>query len=294
MSSVIVIGKSGLIGHKLTSLFAEKGCLSAYTMRVPNGHGNDNCVSLDLADIKQAGDVPAELKFERGQTIYISAAMTKFAECAENPALSDQVNVVAPALIAEQALEAGARVVFLSSIAVFSGDNEQVSVEVKPDGTSLYGLQKAEAERRLIELGGDVAIVRLTKVLQPDAPLLVGWKDALTRKEIVKPFSDMQMAPITLSLVVDFLESFVDKFEPGVFQLSAAKDMPYDEIAKFIARACGSDEALVEPTLGKDMGIAPAQLGRFASMGVGQREMSRGFIAPDPRDVVSWSLGLAQ
>lgn len=294
MSSVIVIGKSGLIGHQLVSSFSNKRTLSACTARTLIDRGNDNCVSLDLADITQASHLPAELKFERGQTIYISAAMTKFADCIKSPALSEQVNVLAPTLIAEQALKAGARVVFLSSIAVFSGDNEQVSVEAETDGTSIYGLQKAKAERRLAKLGGDVAIVRLTKVLQSDAPLLLGWKNSLMRKKTIKPFADMRMAPITLSSVIKFLESFVDDFEPGVFQLSANKDLGYDKVAEFIALACGSDVALVEPTLGKDQGIAAEQLGRFASMAVGQGETSRGFISPDPKDVVSWSLGLAR
>jgi hypothetical protein len=58
-------------------------------------------------------------------------------------------------------------------------------------------------------------------------PLLVEWVESLQRKEAIYPFSDMVMAPVPVSFVVDVLLRIARLRLPGVLQVSGPKDVTY-------------------------------------------------------------------
>lgn len=288
---VTVISGTGLIGASLVSGFDKGQRPVRYSTRKMTSPGDDASFPLDLSQIGASGQLPEQLGFSEGETVYICAAMTKFDDCMRDPAASHDVNVKAPLIIAKRATDAGARVVFLSSIAVFCCLTPNIPIDGIKDGKSVYGSQKSEAEDSLLGLDRDIAVVRLTKVLPHQAPLLKGWQDALSRGEPITPFCDMWMAPVALPAVTQFLSTFADQFEGGLFQLSGSKDIRYDDAAIHIAESMGVSRDLVQPKRGEHHGISPEQRNRFSSMAVGEREHRRGFLSSPPDRVIDWALG---
>jgi dTDP-4-dehydrorhamnose reductase len=292
LTEALLVGGDGALARALAEqLDASSVSYLATSRRPPPGQP-----ALDLAELGRGNPSAAESLAEMvrpSSVVVILAAMTTFAACRENPELAELVNTAAPLVVGRVAREQGAKVVLVSTAAVFGGNRPYALAGSPTDGTSRYGSTKAAAEKGLDSLGGDVAIVRLTKVLGPEAELYAKWRRALADGDTVTAFDDMNLAPIALPQVTHFLSGLVSDFQPGIFQLSGATQASYFDLALHLAAAAGVSPERVERRSARETGIAPEQLPQFATMAAGERETSRGFRAPAPADVVDWSLGLA-
>ena len=67
----------------------------------------------------------------------------------------------------------------------------------------------------------------------------------------IHPFSDMIMAPVPVALAAEGLHRVAQARSPGVFQMSADKDISYEQAARHLARGIGVSEDLVQPFGGR-------------------------------------------
>src|SRR6202000_2023486 len=105
----------------------------------------------------------------------ICAAMARFEECRRHPELAYRVNVIAQLELGRSLTRAGARVILLSTSAVFDGRKACIEESEQRAPCSAYGRFKAEAESGLLDLGSAASVLRLTKVLKPNTGLLSEW-----------------------------------------------------------------------------------------------------------------------
>src|SRR5439155_336892 len=130
----------------------------------------------------------------------------------------------------------GARVVLISTSAVYDGRSPNVPASRLPCPVTDYGRLKAEAEARFLSLGRAASVVRLTKVLEPNDPLIGGWITALASNGTVTAYSDLGLAPISMGETVAALLAVAAAREGGIYQVSAANDIRYVEVARHLAR----------------------------------------------------------
>ena len=82
------------------------------------------------------------------------------------------------------------------------------------------GLSITEAERALLALGSGVAVVRLTKVLAAELPLIGRWVEALKAGKPVEAFTDLICAPMPVDFVAEALARIGAQQKGGLFHLS--------------------------------------------------------------------------
>lgn len=240
MLDCLIVGGDSPIGAALAAALAARGATCAATSRRPD-RGTDSPF-LDLETLEGADALPP------ARMLALVAAETRFAVCAAEPERTRRINVDAPVALATRALAAGSRVLFFSSIAVHDGTVDRPAENDEPRPASVYGTQKRGAEKALAQRGGDVAILRPSKVIHPGFPLFQDWLDALHAGHSVEPFSDMIVAPVWLDLVARAAAGLLlDTDESGVFQLSATENVTYADIARHMARRVGASESLVRP-----------------------------------------------
>ena len=158
-------------------------------------------------------------------------------------------------MLARKLSEVGAFVIFPSTSLVFDGS---VPLRKATDETcplTEYGRQKAMAEAQLQSHNGLLAVVRLTKVLWPDMPLLKEWVQLLTEGEPIHPFSNMVVAPLSIDFAVDVLALISKNRAPGITQASGPRDISYDDVARHIATRVGASQDLVQPVTADQAGI---------------------------------------
>jgi len=140
-------------------------------------------------------------------------------------------------------LKNGTFVIYLSSDKVFDGTIQHVAPDAAYSPVTEYGRQKLRAEMNLLN-HDRTAILRLSKVLGGENLLFAGWMESLRRGEIIRPFSDMFLAPIPVRSVISTIQLIGMAKAGGIWQLSGQEDVSYAEVGLHAARILGVDEAL--------------------------------------------------
>lgn len=262
--SLTIIGGDSEIGKQLLIECERIGVVVQASTRIPARVGSGHFF-LDLT-----APQPAEYLPESNNPILILAAKTGFDRC-ESDIASATINIEAPVLLAKAALDAGRRIIFVSTSSVFGGDLALCNEDdgVMPQAT--YSKQKAEAERQLIALPGWSSlgsIVRLTKVLAPSTSPIPVWRDALSRGESISPFSDMVFAPVSLQFAARSLIRIALSHHCGNFHLSGAADVTYVDFARQYVDAHNYDGSLIVPTTATQAGVNLLFSRRYSALGM--------------------------
>ena len=123
-------------------------------------------------------------------------------------------------------------------------------------------------------------VVRFTKVLGQATPLLVRWIAALRQGEIIRPFSEMPMAPVPLDFAVEALAAVAAARADGVVQVSADRDITYAEAAGFVADCLSLAPELVQPVSVADSGIAIEHVPAHTTLDVTRLQREYGLTPP--------------
>jgi dTDP-4-dehydrorhamnose reductase len=273
-SPVWVIGADGLLGGALArALWLARVPMQATTRRREQVAGWVRFLDLAEVDGFDPGGNPG--------VVYLCGAVTDMQRCEADPAGTRSINVNGVCRLAERCADRGAHLIFLSSSAVFSGRSNENGETSPLDPTSEYGRQKAQAEAQLARLGAGLAIVRMTKVLSAEMCLLRQWRETLERGQIIQPYVDLLIAPVSLRHAVAALIDIGSARHCGVFHLSGRRDVNYAEFARRYSQAIGADADLVHPQPVKGLAYHP----RHATLDMSATTASTG-IQAQPLDKV--------
>jgi dTDP-4-dehydrorhamnose reductase len=275
MARLLVVGGDGLVGADLTSRLRRRGHHVIASSR-RRGHGD---IRIDLASLPAAvPDVDAAI---------ICAAIARIDQCTADPAGARRVNVDGTLALARKLTSRGAGVVFLSTDKVTDGRRARAPREMPPRPLTEYGRQKAEAEKHLLTMPGDVAVLRLSKVLDASLPLLRDWAAKLTSGQPVDAFTDMYLAPVDLPRIADLVEALALTPARGIWHLTGAADRPYVALAEALADALGVDRGLVRGVNADPVRQPPATRPRHSSLDMSLERRFCGVSQPDFATVVT-------
>ena len=245
----LVVGADGLIGRALADHLIDAGKSVVETTRQPETTSQRR-VFLDLTKDISDWRLPCQVS-----VAYLCAAVTSLERCRREPEQSAMVNVHNTVALAKVLVASSTFVVFPSTNLVYDGSIPFRKADDPVCPVTAYGRQKAEAERQLLALGNLVSVVRLTKVLRPDMPLIKEWIRALHINKAIHPFSDMVMSPVSLLFAVDVLHRIGEVRPPGIVQVSGERDVTYEQVARYIAQRIGASQDSVQPTTSKEAGV---------------------------------------
>jgi dTDP-4-dehydrorhamnose reductase len=161
---VLILGGSGMLGHKLRQTFAPRFDTCATFRGAPEAQAR-----LPLAAESQAvGGVSAEdfdtvaraFELARPEAVVNCVGIVKQDAAAKDPVASITVNSLFPHRLAALCRGAGARLVHLSTDCVFSGRGGNYSEADAPDAGDLYGRTKL-----LGEVGGEGCLTVRTSMI---------------------------------------------------------------------------------------------------------------------------------
>ena len=249
--NVLIIGADSNIGSNLATFLDTKGYSVWQTTRHLNAVSGQR-IFLDLSkDLTYWSPPPVTFC-----TVYLFAAVTSIERCRIYPESSRLINVTNTVLLAEKFSAFGAFVVFLSSNAVFDGEIPFAKIGNPINPQNEYGRQKAEVEKILLALQKNICVVRLGKVIFSNMPLLTDWVNKLRSNEKIFPFSDMFMAPVSMSFALCALHKIAKNNLNGIVQVTAFDDISYAEAAYYISERINCRPDLVNPISYKNSGIS--------------------------------------
>jgi len=263
----LVVGGDGFLGSALSqTIQSHGGNVTATSRRC--AASSESSVFLDLYDEESL----AKLDVSGFETAFICAGVSKYSEFDATPLVCQHALVENTILFCSRLMDAGCFIVYLSTSAVFSGEQPYVAENSDTSPTTAYGRHKCKVEQGLLELtagsAGVVAIVRISKVLAPNTPIICDWYDSLSSGENIYPLSDLRISPVSLSYVVEGLIELACAREQGVFHLSGERDITYADLASGLADQWGFPSDRVRPVTSKTAGVLPSYTPRHPSLGM--------------------------
>lgn len=274
--AALVIGANGLLGRSVSERLRRLGHRVVETSRRPTA----GSVPLDILAVAGSWEPPAGIT-----TAYFCAAVTSQSECRKSFDHAYAVNVTATVSLIRRLVDAGVFVVFPSTNLVFDGSQPHVLADATPCPRTAYGRMKAEAETRLLALGG-VGVVRLTKVVHDRLPVFDEWRTSLIQGIAVHPFHDMVFSPLPVRDAVSVLVAMGRNRLHGVIQASARDDISYAKACCLIAHRLHVAESHVKPMSWQGSDQRPEHVPEHTTLDTSRAQEICGFMPPSARAAV--------
>ena len=286
----LLIGGVSEIGAATHQFLKSRGIASAATTRRRERVAADRPF-LDLALPLDKWELPAGTS-----TVCIFAAVARITACNADPKGSAQINVTQTVTLADRLLARDIPVLYLSTNQVFDGTVANVAADATPNPVSEYGRQKAAAEAALCTrmAKAPAAILRLSKVVSPDMPLIKGWIDALTAAKPIRCFRDMTMAPAETAMVSAAIATLLKDGARGVYQLTGPRDLSYADVGRYLAKRLGADPALVTENTTRDVGLPAGSARPHTTLDSSRLLGAYGIAAPDILQIIDSVIGGAK
>ena len=189
-----------------------------------------------------------------------TAAVASIDDCERDPELARRVNVDATATVARLAADAGARLVHVSTDAVFDGTGGPYREDDEPHPLSVYARTKLASEQVALEAHPDALVARVNFFgwsRSGTRSLAEFFRNALVRGEEVTGFADVEFASLYHR---DLADALLDASAAGIsgvrHVVSSDRCSKYD-FGRAVARTFGLDESLVRAGRLDDLGGAP-------------------------------------
>jgi dTDP-4-dehydrorhamnose reductase len=147
---VLILGGTGMLGHKLWQVCAQRFETCVTCRRAPDGVARagfaDSARILAGVSVEEFESVARALRAARPAVVVNCIGIVKQAAAARDPARSLMVNAFFPRRLAQLCRARGARLIHISTDCVFSGQKGGYREGDLPDARDLYGRTKLLGE----------------------------------------------------------------------------------------------------------------------------------------------------
>jgi dTDP-4-dehydrorhamnose reductase len=258
MKTLLLTGATGFLGynflHQVLSCYNIVAVTHQRNFSFPK---NIKTIAVNLANTESINNA---LNSIRPHTIVHLAAISNANFCEENQGLSQQVNVAATLQLATWCSNHQAQFIFTSTDLVFDGTKGNYNETDTVNPLSIYGKQKAEAEKRVLEIYPKACVLRM--------PLMFGYGGTYAHS-FMQPFLQKLQNGEALQLFTDEFRSVVGGYSAakgilqalnnnwqGLFHLGGKEKLSRYDFGLLLCEVFGIDKKLIVPTLQKEVKMA--------------------------------------
>lgn len=237
--NALVVGSDSQIGSVLKTRLQQSGAsVIGTTRKLTNVDQSTRYLDLEDLQMDQLG--------QGFDCAIICAAMTNIAQCDQDPVRSRKINVINTLRLIDFLVGQECFVVYLSSNAVFDGSLPFRTPADIPCPTTLYGRFKQEVEQHIIShFPRQACVLRLTKVISDDMPLLSEWRTKVGNGEKIRTFTNKLISPISVSEVAEAITLLMHQRAGGIHQLGGREELSFTQFARQIFKDKPSALALI-------------------------------------------------
>lgn len=251
---ILVTGASGLLGVNLAMEASREHEVIGVTNTLDLEGTPFRCITAELMDTDAFSKVLDQVQPD---WVIHCAALANLDECEDDPAFAEMMNSELPGVVAK-ATRGKARLVHISTDAVFDGTQGNYTEEDEPNPHNVYSRTKLAGEWAVMEANPDAMIARVN---------LFGWslkgKRSLSEwffynmqaGKPVKGFTDVTFCPLLVNDIAGILLEMLDKNLSGLYHLVGSKCISKFDFGKSVAHTFGLDESLISPISVNDFGL---------------------------------------
>ena len=232
---VLITGAGGQLGTELAD-----HCRTAGDEVVACGRAE-----LDVTDRDGAREVIAA---NNPEVVFNAAAWTAVDACESDPERAHAVNAAGARWVAEGAAAVGAHLVHVSTDYVFDGTKDGPYDESdEPAPRSVYGETKLAGEQAVLDVHGDVAVVRTAWVMGAHGQNMLKTVLSLRDRDHLEFVDDQRGSPTFTADLAAGLRHLAAARLRGVFHLTNRGATTWYGLAREILEAAGGDPDIVSP-----------------------------------------------
>jgi dTDP-4-dehydrorhamnose reductase len=261
---ILVTGASGLLGLNLALEAARSG---HQVFGIANSHAlRTDVFQVILADLLAPGELERLLEETQPDWVIHCAALAVVDACEADPGLARQLNSNLPGKLAKAVARGGARLVQISTDAVFDGQRGDYTEIDLPNPLSVYAQTKLDGERAVAEVNPDAIIARVN---------LYGWSLSgkrslaefffynLKANMPVKGFTDVFFCPLLANDLAQVLLRMISAGLRGLYHVVSSESVSKYDFGVMLARRFGLQENLIAATSVKQGGLNAARSPRL-------------------------------
>lgn len=259
---IFITGASGVLGSTIIFMLRGKYETSFCYHRHPVSFQGTKGFHLDLTNREETLRQVIGLHPE---VIVHCAALTDVDYCEDHYKEARIVNAEATRTLAEIADRVRAKLIYISTEAVYEGAKGNYSEEDPPKPVNRYGETKLEGEQAVSSGKGDWFIARTGfESWRPNGNFgkrsFFGW--LIEKLESGRPFPvfhDRHFTPLSVYNLVSILNEVIDRDIRGLFNVEGIERCSYVDFAKKVAQAFGLDGSLIRAV---SLEVYPAKVKR--------------------------------
>lgn len=255
MSTWLITGASGFLGANLGLWLGGR----VTRVGIARGHVVGACFDTQVAiDLFDARAVRAAVADIRPDVIVHTAALASHADCEANPGLARRVNVDTARTMAEAATSIGARLIYISTDAVFDGATGDYRETDEPNPFSVYGETKLLGEQAVASADPTAVIARTNFFgWSPSGTksILEFFVNSLTEGTAVLGYADFIVTSIYAQHLAQVLFSLANGATCGVVHVASSDQLSKYDFGLLVARNFDLNASLITPSstsLGSD------------------------------------------
>ncbi|RME07352.1 MAG: SDR family oxidoreductase, partial [Anaerolineae bacterium] len=245
---ILITGVSGLLGLNLALEAARQHQVTGVVNRRLI---HTQAFRVRQIDLLEPGAVERLLEETQPDWVIHCAALANLDACERDPQTARELNIKVPLQLARHVARGGARLLHVSTDAVFDGRRGGYTEEDEPNPLSVYARTKLEGERAVMAEDPRAIVARVN---------LFGWSLSGQRSlaefffynlragRTVFGFTDVFFCPLLANHLAYIFLRMLDKGLQGLYHVFSPDCISKYEFGVQIAHRFGLDDSLITPT----------------------------------------------
>lgn len=244
---VLITGASGLLGINLAMEASKRytvfGIVNTHTIRT-------DAFTVIQTDLLASGALERVLEKTQADWVIHCAALADIDACERNPLQARQMNSELPGKLAAYVARSGARLLHISTDAVFDGQRGNYLEEDTPNPINTYARTKLAGEIAVAEANPQAIIARVNLYgwsLTGKRSLAEFFYNNLSAGKQVMGFTDVYFCPLLANNLGNFLMKMLEKELSGLFHVVSRECITKYDFGVRLARKFGFPPRLIQP-----------------------------------------------
>ena len=261
---ILITGTGGLLGSNIALEAANAHTVFGVDRSCPQ---NTAAFTPMMADLLDPGAVERVLSEAQPDWVIHCAAQANVDACERAPELARELNTELPRKLAQHVARGGARLLHVSTDAVFDGQRGEYHEEDATNPINVYAQTKLDAEQAVLDAAPDSIVARIN---------IFGWSPSGKRSlaeffynnlkagNPVKGFTDVFFCPVLVNDIADIFYAMLDKGLRGLYHVVSSESTSKYNFGLAIAHKCGFDADLITPSSVSEAGLSAERSPRLS------------------------------
>jgi dTDP-4-dehydrorhamnose reductase len=244
---ILVTGASGLLGLNTA--------LEASQQHEVFGSVHRNVIKTTAftviqSDLTDPGALEKLVDESQPDWVINCAALANLEDCEANPALAEKLNRELPEKLANYVAKGGARLVHLSTDAVFDGKRGNYTEEDEPNPLSVYASTKLFGEKAVMNANPEAIVARVNFYgwsLSGKRSLAEWFVNNLSAGNKIKGFTDVYFCPLQVNHLANLLLRMLELRLHGLYHVVSSECTSKYDFGIRLGSLFGFEESLIEP-----------------------------------------------